>query len=104
LPWDRRQQWTALAVAASAAAAPIAERAVTAAWRLATEEDPPADPAGPDVDWGRAVAWTVASAVALAVVQLAARRGAALVWERATGEPPPRPRRRPRGIARRIRA
>jgi hypothetical protein len=86
----KRQQWGLLAGAASAVAAPLAERAVVAAWRLAAGEDPPADPAGPDVDWGRAIAWTATAAVIVAVAQVVARRGAAIAWERATGERPPR--------------
>jgi hypothetical protein len=91
---DERQQWRLLAGAASAAAAPLAERAVVAAWRAITDEDPPEDPAGPDVDWGRALAWTAASAVVVALIQVAARRGAAIAWQRYTGERPPLPRRR----------
>jgi NADPH:quinone reductase-like Zn-dependent oxidoreductase len=100
----RQRQWALAATAAATIAAPLAERAVAAAWRLATDEDPPRDPAGPDVDWTRALVWTAASAVAVALVQLAARRGAALAWERATGGPPPRPRRKGRrGVARAVR-
>ena len=93
---DQRQQWRLLAGAASAAAAPLAERAVVAAWRAFTDEEPPEDPAGPRVSWGRALAWTAASAVVVAVFQVAARRGAALAWERVTGDRPPLPRRRRR--------
>ena len=100
---DQRQQWTLLAGAASAAAAPLAERAVVAAWRAFTDEDPPEDPAGPDVDWGRALAWTAASAVVVALIQVAARRGAALAWQRVTGERPPLPRRRGRKLKKQFR-
>lgn len=92
----RRQQWRLLAAAASAVAAPLAERAVVGVWRLAADEEPPADPAGPGTSWGRALAWTAVSAVAIALAQLAARRGAALAWQRATGRRPPGPRRAPR--------
>ncbi|MEO5818080.1 MAG: DUF4235 domain-containing protein [Gemmatimonadaceae bacterium] len=86
----KRQQWSLFAAAASAVAAPIAERAVVAAWRLAAGEDPPEDPAGPDVDWGRAIVWTATAAVFVAVAQVVARRGAAIAWEHAIGERPPR--------------
>lgn len=96
----RRQQWSLLAAAASAAAAPLAERAVVGTWRLLSDEDPPADPAGPETSWARAIAWTAASAVVIAVAQVAARRGAALLWERVTGERPPRLRRHARGARR----
>lgn len=91
---DNRQQWVLFAAAASTAAAPIAERVVVAAWRYVSGEDPPDDPAGPDVDWGRAIAWTAAAAVVVAVAQVVARRGAALAWEHVMGEKPPRPRKR----------
>ncbi len=89
---SKRRQWSLFAGAASAVAAPLAERAVVAAWRLAAGEDPPDDPAGPDVDWARAIAWTATAAVIVAVAQVVARRGAAIAWERATGERPPRGR------------
>ena len=97
----QRQRWTLLAGAASAVAAPLAERAVSAVWRLGSDEDPPTDPAGPDTSWGRAIAWTAASAVAVAVAQLVARRAAALLWRQATGTRPPAPRRHPRRRPRR---
>jgi hypothetical protein len=86
----KRQQWGLFAGAASAVAAPLAERAVASAWRMVAGEEPPDDPAGPDVDWGRAIAWTAAAAVIVAVTQVVARRGAAIAWERVTGERPPR--------------
>ncbi len=92
----KRQQWVLFAAAASTVAAPIAERAVVAAWRYASGEDPPEDPAGPDVNWGRAIAWTAAAAVVVAVAQVVARRSAALAWEHVTGEKPPHPRKRRR--------
>lgn len=91
---NERRRWTTVAAAAGALAAPAAERLVATVWRLATDEDPPADPAGPDVDWSRAIAWTVASAVTIALLQLVARRGAALGWKQVTGHRPPGPRRR----------
>jgi Protein of unknown function (DUF4235) len=90
----KRQQWGLFAAAASAVAAPLAERGLVAAWRLAAGEDPPDDPAGPDVDWGRAIVWTATAAVIVAVAQVVARRGAAIAWERATGERPPRANRK----------
>lgn len=93
---NERRRWTTVAAAASALAAPAAERLVATAWRLATDEDPPADPIGPDVDWGRAIAWTAASAVTIALLQLVVRRGAALGWQQVTGHRPPGPRRRGR--------
>ena len=94
LRMDRRQQWGLVAMAASAAAVPVARSVVAAAWRLAAGEEPPDDATAPHVDWGKALAWTAATAVVVALAEVAARRGAALAWERVTGERPPRPRRK----------
>jgi hypothetical protein len=91
-----RHKWMVVAGVASAVAAPLAERAVAAAWRGAAGEEPPVDVDGRDVDWGRALVWTAASAVVVALAQVVARRGAGVVWERFTGTRPPLPRRRRR--------
>lgn len=92
-----RHRWLLLAAGASAIAAPIAERALSAAWRRITDEEPPADLAGEDIEWRRMLVWTAASAVIVGLAQVAARRGAALAWYRVMDERPPRPRKRPRG-------
>jgi hypothetical protein len=89
-----------MAAAASAVAAPLAERVMAAAWRGAAGEDPPIDVDGRDVDWGRALAWTAVSAVVVAVAQVVARRGAGVVWQQVTGSRPPLPRQRRRRLAR----
>ena len=97
----KRHKWMMVAGVASAVAAPLAERAVAAAWRHAAGEEPPVDVDGRDVHWGRALAWTAASAVVVALAQVVARRGAGVVWEQFTGTRPPLPRRRARRLARR---
>ena len=89
---SNRQKWVLFAAAATAVAAPVAERAAASAWQLISGEEPPEDPAGPEVDWGRAIAWTATAALVVAVTQVIARRGAALAWEQFTGERPPMPR------------
>ncbi len=88
----QRQKWVLFAAATTAVAAPFAERAAASAWKLISGEEPPEDPAGPEVDWGRAIAWTATAALVVAVTQVVARRGAALAWERMTGARPPMPR------------
>jgi hypothetical protein len=90
----KRHKWMMMAGVASAVAAPLAERAVAAAWRRAAGEDPPIDVDGRDVNWARALAWTAASAVVVAIAQVVARQGAAVVWEQLTGTRPPPPRHR----------
>lgn len=89
-----RHRWLLLATAASAVAAPIAERLLAGAWRRVTDDEPPADLAGEDIEWRRMLVWTAASAIVVGLAQVAARRGAALAWHRVMHERPPRPRRR----------
>ena len=89
-----RQKWILLASAASAAVAPLAEGALSDAWRRVTGEEPPTDLDASDIDWRRVLAWTAASGVVVGLAQVAARRGAALMWYRVMGARPPRPRRK----------
>lgn len=92
---SKRVGWTVMCGIAGAAAAQVAERAITSGWRLATDKDPP-DPAYEDVSWRSAVIWTVVAASAVGLTQLVARQGAAAAWHGVTGRKPPRPRRRKR--------
>lgn len=94
-----RHKWILVASAASTVAAPLAERALAAAWRGMAGEDPPEHAEEHDVDWGRAVAWAAASALVVAVAQMVARRGAGVVWEQVTGSRPPAPKKRRRRLA-----
>ncbi len=94
-----RHKWMLVAGVATTVAAPLAERALAAAWRGMAGEEPPADAEQHDVDWGRAVAWAAASALVVAVAQMVARRGAGVVWEQVTGSRPPAPRKRGRRLA-----
>ena len=88
-----RQKWLVVASAASALAAPIAERVLSDAWRRATGDEPPVDLTGSDISWTEVFAWTAASAVVIGLAQVAARRSAALAWHRVMGSRPPRARR-----------
>jgi hypothetical protein len=99
----RRQQWTLFAGGAAALAAPLASRAVTAAWRRATGEEPPRE-SRHDVDWGKLALWTVSTALATRFAQVAARQAAAFAWERFYDEAPPRRSRRRRRGRRRLAA
>lgn len=92
----RRTQWMLLSGLTGAAAARLAEYAVTTGWRLSTRADPPGDLGDDDVDWKSAVAWTLAAGSAVALSELVARQGLQAVWRRATGHKPPRRRRRKR--------
>lgn len=78
-----------MAAGTAALAAFAARRGGRAAWRKATEEDPPDNPAEPGVTWRQALTWTAGVALAGAVMRVVARRLSASGWEKATGEPPP---------------
>jgi hypothetical protein len=86
---DKREVWVVVAAGAAALSSVLVRRGLDGAWRLARHEDPPDDPAAPDVDWKDAVLWTVATGVAIGLARLLARRGAAAGWHRLTGEAPP---------------
>ena len=90
----RRTQWMLLSGLTGAAAARLAEYAITTGWKLTARSDPPEDPIEEDVDWKSAIVWTVATASAVALSELVARQGAQAAWRRVTGRKPPRRRRR----------
>lgn len=87
-----RRKWLLVAGAASAVAAPLAERVVSSLWRRTAGEDPPVDVAADEIEWRQVLAFAAASALVVGVAQVLARRGAALAWHRAVGKRPPRPR------------
>ena len=81
--------WKAVGLGAGLVAAALTRVAVTAAWRAAKHDDPPANPAAPGTTWGDGLAWAASTGVALGVARLVAQRGAAAGWEAATGSLPP---------------
>jgi len=58
----RRTQWMLLSGLTGAAAARLAEYAISTGWKLTARTDPPEDPADDSVNWKSAVAWTVSAA------------------------------------------
>ena len=89
----RKLIWNLYAGAIGAAAAVVVNKALGAAWRAATGDEPPAVD-DPDASTRRLLAWTLASAAGMAVATVAVNRFAASSWERALGEPAPRRGRR----------
>jgi hypothetical protein len=84
-----RGTWKLVGLGSGLAAAMVTRKALTAAWRGAKKEDPPANPASPSTSWPEAVVWATATGVALGVARLVAQRGAAAGWKAATGSLPP---------------
>ena len=81
--------WSLVTAATSTIATAVAVKVVTAAWELATGEEPP-EPNDPQVPLRRALTWALASGVGIGLTQLLANRFAASQWAVATGKPVPR--------------
>jgi hypothetical protein len=64
------------------------ERALIAAWRMATGRKPPGAPEDPDSRWGRPLAWAMASGAAVGVTRLVVQRLAAAYYRKNTGRLP----------------
>lgn len=86
---SRKLLWNLYAGAIGAAAAMVVNKALNAAWRATTGNEPPALD-DPDAKAGQAVMWAVASAAGVAIATIAVNRFAASSWERALGIPAPR--------------
>jgi hypothetical protein len=80
--------WMAIAAGAAALAAVAVRKGLHGAWRAATDDDPPEDPASHDVPWSHALIWTAANGALVSVGQLLAKRGAEAGWHRLTGDYP----------------
>jgi hypothetical protein len=81
--------WMAVAAGAAALGAYVVRKSLHQAWRLATDEDPPANPGSHDTPWRDAIVWTAATGALAGVGRLLATRGAEAGWHQLTGEYPP---------------
>ena len=80
--------WRVLGTGSAVLAAAVAQKALSAAWKLATGDDPPTVPEDPETGWTEAIAWAVLSGAVLGVARLLATRRAAQYYIRSTGELP----------------
>ena len=80
--------WRVLGTGSAVLAGALAQKGLTAAWKLATGDDPPTVPEDPDTDWTEAIVWAVLSGAVLGVARLLATRRAAQYYIRSTGELP----------------
>lgn len=64
------------------------QKALTAAWKVATGEEPP-EPGDPDVPASEAFIWALSSGVGLGIAQLATTRYAARHWGTMGNKPKP---------------
>lgn len=68
----------------------VAQKAVKAAWKVATGDEPPA-PNDPRTPLTEAATWALASGVGVGVVQLLTNRYAARAWHGEFGNEVPKP-------------
>ena len=76
------------ALAGAGGAAYLARKGVTAMWKVATGNPPPANPEDPDVTWPEAVGWALLSGAAIGLARLVASRQAAAWYRKSTGRLP----------------
>ena len=81
--------WKVFNGVAAVAAAMAARKAVTAAWKLTTGNEPPDTAESPLLSWGEALGWAALSGTTVAFARIVASRSAAATWARSTGSMPP---------------
>jgi Protein of unknown function (DUF4235) len=80
--------WKIIGTGSALLAAAAAQRGLSAAWKLATGDDPPTIPEDPETSWRDAIAWAVVSGAVIGLARLVATRRAAHYYMRSTGELP----------------
>ena len=80
--------WRVIGTGSAVLAAAAAQKGLSAAWKLATGDDPPTIPEDPETTWTEAIAWAMLSGAVLGVARLVATRRAAHYYMRSTGEMP----------------
>lgn len=82
---SEEHRWLLVSTGAAVLAAAVTRVSLRGAWKLRYDEDPPENPASPDVPWSAAIAWAVGTGIAASLGRLLAERGAATGWKRVTG-------------------
>ena len=80
--------WKIIGTGSALLAAAAAQKGLSAAWKLATGDDPPTIPEDPETSWREAIAWAVVSGAVIGLARLVATRRAAHYYLRSTGELP----------------
>jgi hypothetical protein len=81
--------WRVIGIGSAITAGIAARKLTTTTWKIATGNDPPANPQSPDTTWREALSWAVASGAIVGIARLLAARKAAEYWQRSTGKLPP---------------
>ena len=80
--------WRIIGTGSALLAAVAAQRGLSAAWKLATGDDPPTIPEDQETSWSEAIAWALLSGAVIGVARLVATRRAAHYYMRSTGQLP----------------
>ena len=86
---SRKRMWTLVSTGLAIGAGLLTRSALKATWRMTRHDDPPLNPAMPDIRWSDAIAWSIACGAAVGVARVVARGGAAMGWRRVMNSPPP---------------
>lgn len=85
---SRKLLWNTYSGGAAALTALVSAKAVGAAWRYITGEEPP-KPGDPRTPVGQAIGWVLVSAVGLGLAQVLVNRAVSRRWLAFTGEDAP---------------
>ena len=78
-----------MTVVATAAGAFAARKLLAVGWKVASGNEPPANPEHPEVTWSEAISWAVVSGAVVGLARLIAQKKVATSWHRSTGVLPP---------------
>lgn len=81
--------WSLMNTVAGILAAILARKAIAATWKTSTGQQPPENPADPDVSMAEAIAFSVVTGALVQVARMLASRRAAVYYTRSTGHLPP---------------
>lgn len=81
--------WRVVGLGSAIGAGIAARKVAVTTWKLATGDDPPANPEAPGTSIGEAVGWAVASGAIVGLARMLATRKVADYWQRSTGSLPP---------------
>ncbi|WP_426564693.1 DUF4235 domain-containing protein [Angustibacter sp. McL0619] len=82
--------WKVIGGGAAVLSGIAAKMILTNGWKVATGNEPPANPENPDTSWSEAVSWAVVSGALVGVVRMLAARKAASYYRHSTGHLPPK--------------
>lgn len=86
---EERRTWAVVGLTAAAGAAVATRWALRKGWTAAFAEEPPDNPASPEVGWRSALAWAAVSGMVVEGARVIAKRLAVEAYEAVAGRSPP---------------